>query len=158
MSRWAAGAWAGTVAGLVMAMAMMAGMAVTGRSIWTNPNLIAAMWLGDGVANGRLGLPTLVGFATHEATSALMGVVAVPFIRDLSSRRKIVMSVVYAVASYPLVFAVVLSWANPLMVERTRLVPMTLAHVLFGLVLGAMYLRLRRGHPAGRYVSGSVDR
>lgn len=143
MSRRAAGAWAGTAAGLVMAMAMMGWMVATGRSPWTNPNLIAAMWLGDGAANGALGLPTLVGFATHQATSALMGVVAVPLIRDLPPARKRMVSVAYAVASYPLVFALVLSWANPLMVAETSLVPMTLAHGLFGVVMAAVYLRLR---------------
>lgn len=49
----------------------------------------------------------------------------------------------YALASYPLVFAAVLSWANPIMVARSDLVPMTAAHAVFGLALGATYLRAR---------------
>jgi hypothetical protein len=49
-------------------------------SVWTNPNLIAVMWLGPGVADGRFGSPTLIGFATHMTTSVLMGLVGVLFI------------------------------------------------------------------------------
>ncbi len=142
-NRFAAGATAGFIAGLVMAMAMMAYMYLTGRSVWTNPNLIAAMWFGDGVAGGSLSTATIVGFLTHGATSGLMGIVAVPFIRDLSLRRTILVSIAYAVGSYPFVFAFILTRANPLMVERSELVPMTVAHILFGIVLGAVYVGLR---------------
>jgi len=35
-----------------MAIAMMAYMYLTGRSVWTNPDLIAAMWMGNALANG----------------------------------------------------------------------------------------------------------
>ena len=45
-NRFAAGALAGIIAGMTMAMAMMAYMYLTGRSVWTNPDLIAAMWMG----------------------------------------------------------------------------------------------------------------
>ena len=51
----------------------------------------------------------------------------------------------YALASYPVAFATVMTWANPLMIERTGLAPMAAAHALFGIVLGAVYLWLRRG-------------
>ncbi len=138
-NRYAAGALAGIIAGMTMAMAMMAYMYLTGRSVWTNPDLIAAMWMGSDAPDGLLSGATLVGFLTHEATSALMGVVAVPFIKNLSFRRAILASVAFALASYPFVFAFVLTWANPLMVERSELVPMTAAHILFGLVLGFVY-------------------
>jgi len=140
--RAAAATGAGTIAGLVMAVAVMGYLYVRGRSVWTNPNLIAAMWLGDDVADGRLTGATAVGFATHMATSALMGWVAVPFLRDLPPGRTVLVAVSYALASYPLVFATVLIWANPLMVQCSELVPMTLAHVLFGVVLGLVYLRI----------------
>lgn len=142
-NRLAAGAFAGIVAGAVMAMAMMAYMYLTGRSVWTNPDLIAAMWMGNAVANGSFSTATLVGFLTHEATSALMGIIAVPFIRNLSFGRTVLIAVAYALASYPFVFAFILTWANPLMVERSELVPMTAAHILFGLVMGAAYAGVR---------------
>ena len=88
----AAGAFAGIVAGAVMAIAMMAYMYLTGRSVWTNPDLIAAMWMGNAVANGSFSTATLVGFLTHEATSALMGIIAVPFIRNLSFGRTVLIA------------------------------------------------------------------
>ncbi len=142
--RTAAAIGAGTIAGLVMAIAMIGYLYAQGRSVWTNPNLIAAMWLGNDVADGRLTEATLVGFATHMATSVLMGWVAVSFIQDLSPGRTVLASVSYALASYPLVFVLVLTWANPLMVQRAELVPMILAHVLFGVVLALAYRCLRK--------------
>lgn len=143
-SRVSAGIIAGSVAGLVMAMAMMGYMYWTGQSVWTNPDLIAAMWMGPEVADGRLTLATLVGFMTHMATSALMGVIAIPFIYKLPPWRTMLAAFSYALASYPVAFATIMSWADPVMVERTRLIPMAAAHALFGIVLGAVYLWLRR--------------
>ncbi len=125
-----------------MAIAMMAYMYLTGRSVWTNPDLIAAMWMGNAIANGSFSTATLVGFLTHEATSALMGIIAVPFIWNLSFGRTVLISVAFALASYPFVFAFILTWANPLMVERSELVTMTAAHILFGLVMGVLYIIL----------------
>ena len=51
-----------------------------------------------------------------------MGIIAVPFIWDLSFGRTVLIAVAYALASYPFVFAFILTWANPLMVERAELV------------------------------------
>ena len=134
---------AGLVAGAIMAVFMMVWAAAQGESVWMNPNLIAVMWVGRGDALGGFSGATVLGFATHMASSALMGWIAVPFVRDLPPVRTLLAAFAYALASYPLVFALVMTWANPLMVERTDLVPMTLAHSVFGLVLGAVYLRLR---------------
>lgn len=138
-SKIANGAIAGIVAGIIMAMAMMAYMHLTGRSVWTNPDLIAAMWMGNDAANGAFSLATVAGFLTHLAMSALMGVVALPFINNLPKGQLILVSIAYALASYPFAFAFILTWANPLMIERSELVPMTAAHILFGLVMGAAY-------------------
>jgi hypothetical protein len=135
-SRWSAGVLSGLLAGAVMAMAMMAYMAATGRSVWTNPNLISAMWFGPEAADGAFGMKTIVGFVTHMVTSGLMGWIAIPFIRDVPKGRMVLLGIAYAVASYPIVFSGVITWANPLMIERTSLMPMTLGHVLFGIVLG----------------------
>lgn len=140
-----AGIMAGLVAGVVMAMFMMAWMASHGESVWTNPNLIAVMWVGRDAALGGFSSATLLGFATHLATSALMGWIAIPFIRDLPPGRTMLAAFAYALASYPFAFALIMTWANPLMVERTNLVPMAVGHAVFGLMLGAMYLGLRPG-------------
>lgn len=144
MSRPWAGVLAGFVAGAVMAIGMMAWMAATGQSVWTNPNLIAVMWTRMPPISGFSGA-TVLGLATHQLTSALMGWIAVPFLRDLPVGRTFLVAVAYAVASYPLVFALVLTWANPLMVAQSGLVPMTTAHAAFGVVLGGVYLWLRPG-------------
>lgn len=153
MRRTTAAALAGAAAGIVMSMAMMMYMAATGRSIWAMPNLIAAMWLGRGAAGETLSYATAVGFLTHLATSVAMGVVAVSFIRDLPPWRTILAGFTYAVASYPVIFAFVLTWANPLMVQRAGLVPMTAGHALFGVVMGATYVWLRRLNVTRRRLS-----
>ena len=138
-SYFAAEAIAGTIAGAIMAMAMMVYMYLIGESVWTNPNLISAMWLGNQAANGSLSTATFVGFFIHEATSAVMGIIAVPFIKNLPIWRMLIVSIAYALASYPLVFAFVLTWANPIMVERSELIPMTVMHILFGLTMFIFY-------------------
>ena len=99
--------------------------------------------MGPEVADGRLNLATLIGFLTHMVTSALMGVIAIPFIYNLPPWRTMLAALSYALTSYPVAFATVMSWADPIMVERTGLIPMAAAHALFGVVLGAIYLWLR---------------
>jgi len=142
-----AAATSGALAGAIMSMAMMLSMVITGRSMWTLPNLIAAMWMGVEVASEAPSAATLAGFLTHMATSVIMGLIAIPFIRDLSPRRTYLAALSYALASYPIVFAAVLSWANPLMVERAGLISMTAGHALFGVVMAATYLRLTPSEP-----------
>lgn len=142
-SKIAAGAISGLVAGFAMAVGMMMYMTVQGRSIWANPDLIAAMWMGPEVANGELSLATLVGFATHMVTSAIMGIIAIPFIDGLPFWRMLLNAFAYALASYPFIFAFILTWANPLMIERVELVPMAVAHIIFGIVMGITYWFLR---------------
>jgi hypothetical protein len=139
-----AAAVAGVIAGTVMSMAMMLVAILRGQSVWMLPNMIAAMWLGPDVATGALGLPTMVGFLTHMATSALMGVVAVPFVAGLPRWRVLLVSLAYALASYPLVFSLVLSWTNPLMYERASMMQMTWGHLVFGAVFGVSFTWLER--------------
>ena len=139
---WRAGVVAGVAAGVAMSAGMMLYTLASAGSMWINPNLVAVMWLGADVAGGDFKTATMLGLATHVATSALMGAVAVPWIYRLPSWRTMLAAFAYALGSFPLVFAAVMTWLNPLMVERAGLVPMAAAHALFGIVLGAVYLRL----------------
>ncbi|MCA1673051.1 MAG: hypothetical protein LC799_12935 [Actinobacteria bacterium] len=125
-----------------MAAAMMGYMLVRQQSVWTNPNLIAVMWMGPEAANGGFGIATIIGFATHMAASVLMGVMGIPFIAALPRGRTVLAAFAYALASYPVAIAFVMTWANPLFVERTQVVPMTMAHIVFGLVYGWTLLAL----------------
>ena len=143
-SRRSAALWAGLTAGLPMAMALMVWTRFTAGSAWVFPNLVSALWLGDGAAGRRLGGPTLLGLATHLIASGAVGLGSIPFLRDLPVRRKIATATVLGLAAYPLVFGFVLPWAHPLMLQETSVPPMAFAHALFGLVLGGVYVRLRR--------------
>ena len=125
-----------------MALAMMSYLAWQGRSIWTNADLIAAMWYGERVADGTLTVATLVGMATHFITSALMGMAAVPFISGLPRWKLLLNSLSYAVASYPLVFATIMIWADPIMFRNAAMLPMTVMHAIFGIAFGLLYSTL----------------
>lgn len=137
------GAIAGLVAGVVMSMGMMLIAMLRGDSAWGIPNMISAMWLGVDAAGVGFGVPTMVGMMTHAATSALMGVVAVPFVSGLAGWRVLLVSLAYALASYPLVFSLVMRWANPLMYERAPMIDMTWGHSVFGVTFAMVVLRLR---------------
>lgn len=143
------GALAGLVAGAVMSMGMMLIAILRGESPWGMPNMIATMWLGVGAADGGLGVATMFGLVTHMATSALMGVVAVPFVAGLARWRVLLVSLAYALASYPLVFSLVIRWANPLMYERAPMFDMTWGHAVFGVTFAVAFLWIgdRRDRP-----------
>lgn len=138
-----AGAVAGLIAGTVMSMAMMLLAVLAGESIWGMPNMIGAMWFGGSMGED-LGVQAVVGMLTHEVTSTLMGVVAVPFVSAVPRGRVLPISIAYALASYPLLFSLVMSWANPMMFEQAGMVEETWAHLLFGTVFAVSYLLLTR--------------
>ncbi|MCY7378619.1 MAG: hypothetical protein LH467_04680 [Gemmatimonadaceae bacterium] len=56
----------------------------------------------------------------------------------------IVVSLAYALASYPLVRSLVLSWANPTTYTQAPMMQMRWGHLIFGAVFGMAYLRLTR--------------
>lgn len=143
---YATGAIAGLVAGTVMSMGMMLLSLLGGESIWTMPNCIGAMWFGGRIGEG-MGLQAMAGFLTHEATSTLMGAVAVPFVSGSPRNRVLPISIAYALASYPLLFSLLMTWANPQLFERAGMVQMTWGHLLFGTVFAACYLWLPRRTP-----------
>lgn len=153
------GVLAGAAAGFVMAVAMMGYMLTNQQSVWTNPNLIAAMWMGPGAADGAFNVATMVGFATHLATNMLMGLIGTAFIAALPRSRTMLAALAYALASYPVAIAFVMSWAHPLFVERTQVVPMTIAHIVFGLVYGWTFLALvDRSVARHRQIAAEVTR
>lgn len=84
------------------------------------------------------------------ATSMLMGLVGIPFIAALPQRRTILAALAYALAAYPVAVAFVMTWANPLFVERTHMVPMTVAHAVFGIAYGWTFLALSGGSDGPR--------
>lgn len=135
------GVLAGLVAGAVMAAVMMLFALSSGHSVWTNPDLIAALWRGPAAANGKFSNGTMLGLATHMATSAVMGIVALPFIARLPAWRTMLAAIAYALASFPLVFATVLAWADPTMFQAVRMLPMTVAHLVFGQPWGRLSSR-----------------
>lgn len=137
-----AGLTAGFAAGLVRSVALMSYLAVENESIWTYFNLMGAIWQGPEVAHGQFVTATVAGMAIHLIASMLLGVAAIPFIDGLAGWKLLLNAFTYGLAAYPFIFAFVLSWANPVMVERMNLVAISGGQALFGIVLGVTYAML----------------
>ena len=134
----------GIIAGVVMSAFMMVKTFLGGASVWRNANLIAAMWFGPSVAGMGFGVPAMLGMTTHLVTSAVMGAIGLLFIDGLATVRMYLAGFAYALASYPLVLALVMDWADPTFVNNTRLLPMMVAHSIFGITFVASYRWLSR--------------
>jgi hypothetical protein len=131
---------AGFLAGMVMSVFTMAVTSMKGMGIWHNPNLIALMWTGQESVSEGFQLTTVLGLLTHIVTSMLMGVISIPFVENKKKLGILLSSLTYSVASYPLVFSFILSWANPKMYESVNFLIMTIGHTIFGIVLGFVFI------------------
>ena len=65
--------------------------------------------------------------------------IALAWIAGLTGRRLFLASLAYALASYPLVFSTVISWANPTMYQRAPMMDMTWGHMIYGIVFAVAY-------------------
>ncbi|MCA1585264.1 MAG: hypothetical protein LC791_11020 [Acidobacteria bacterium] len=150
------GALAGAVAGIVMAAAMMGYVLVRQQSVWTNPNLIAVMWMGPKAATGGFGIATIVGFATHMAASVLMGVMGIPFIPALPRGAHRSGGVRVCSRLIPRGDCICDDVGNPLFVERTPVVPMTMPTSCSASSMDGRSSRLSDGQTGDRRIAGQL--
>jgi len=131
---------AGAVAGLVMSAWETGTDVLLGRGAWRAPELIATILLGPHGYDGgrRFEGAAAVGIALHEATSAGMGLVYVPLVRhSVLGRRPVVTAVGYAVASWAAYQYGIMPRLAPVMDRHVAPLGLAIAHVVFGLALGA---------------------
>lgn len=151
---WRAGLWAGLIAGLVfMMMEMGLVWMVQGDSPWAPPHMIAAMALGDDIlpAPGTWApfdmTVMLTAMMIHMLLSAALGVLGAALLRGATMGRALVLGALYGLAIYVLNFYVIAPFAFPWFVMAQNWIS-AFSHVMFGVVLGIVYVALRRTRAA----------
>ncbi len=138
---WRAAVISGLVSGVIFFFALMIGRSlVTGGSIWIVPRYIAAMVMGQGV----LPPPTtfdpvvvLVGFLLNMVIALIFALILAAIIHEWSLAVGAVVGALYGLGIYIInyyTFSYFFPWFFP---SRTWVD--IAAHILFGLVAGAVY-------------------
>lgn len=148
--RLATGAVAGTVAGLVMTVWMMAEAAISGVGFWRPLNLIATIVLGPAANSGTFDLAAFTtGMVLHLATSIGMGLVYVALAAALPPLTRVVeftVIVVYALLSWATYQWLIMPWLAPTMAQNASPVSLAVAHVVFAVAFAAWWLPHTRRH------------
>jgi hypothetical protein len=139
-----AGAVAGLIAGVLMAMWSMGYAAYQGLGFFLPLKLIAATFLGVNAIIGGFWV-LLLGVLIHLSVSAGWGVVFGALARRLGVGASTALGGIYGLAVYLLMTFLVLPWIDPVMRARVE-VTMTsflIAHLVFGIALGLLTPVLR---------------
>ncbi len=146
---WAAGFWAGIIAGAIfIILQSILVAAVYGHSFWGPLQMIAGIVMGGGVAP-----PTpmnvgvfIVGIVVHFILAVIFGYIGLLIIRPIGPGGAIFGEGIYGILLYLVnigIFAAVLfPWFR---ISRNWITFMD--HIIYGIILGLSYLALRR-YPA----------
>ena len=153
---WKAGAWAGVIAGLVVVMLEM-GMVwiIQGQSPWGLPHMIAAMLLGKGVLPppgtwAPFDLKILMtAMMIHLPLSLVYGLIGAWLLHRFEGAVGVMIGAGFGLAIYVVNFYLVAPALFPWF-EMGRNWIGLFSHVVFGVVLGAAYIGLRRPNTTGR--------
>lgn len=147
---WKAGAWAGVLAGLAFLMLEM-GLVwiVQGQSPWGPPHMMAAMVLGKDV------LPpmgtwapmdmkiVMIAMMIHFPVSILYGLIGAWLVHRFNAVVAVMIGAALGVAIYIVNFYMVAPAAFPWFVMGRNWIG-AFSHLMFGAILGAAYVALRR--------------
>ena len=147
---WSAAVWAGVVAGLVFMMLEMAMVVIfMGQSPWTPPRMIAAMLMGNEVlpppADFDFGI-VMTAMVIHFPLSIMYGLIAGWIVHRLGGASALLIGGVFGLAIYFINFYLVAPAFFPWFTEAQNWVSLV-AHLIYGLVLGATYAGLRKHKP-----------
>jgi uncharacterized membrane protein YagU involved in acid resistance len=148
---WSAAVGAGIIAGIVFMMAeMLMVWAFLGQSPWGPPRMIAAMALGNEVlpppATFDWGI-MMTAMMVHFPLSIIYGLILGWVVHSMGSGMATLTGAVFGlVAVYLVNFYVIAPAAFPWFTNAQNWVSLV-AHVIFGLVLGASYAGLRKNKP-----------
>lgn len=148
---WRAAVWAGIIAGIVFMMAeMMMVWMFMGESPWGPPRMIAAMVLGKDVlpppADFDMGI-MMTAMMIHFPLSVIYGLVVGWIVHRLGSTSVLLIGAIFGLAIYFINFYLVAPAVFPWFTMAQNWVSLV-AHLIYGLVLGAAYAGLRRHKPA----------
>ena len=132
-----AGAAAGIIGGMLMAMAMMIATAAGGMGFLAPLRLIAATFFGQDAMTGAG--PLVVGLMVHMMNSIVFGLIFAALAgRRLPPLQAVMAGVAFGIAIWAAMTFMGLPLVNPMMRERVAMMPVPwfVAHVAFGMGLG----------------------
>jgi uncharacterized membrane protein YagU involved in acid resistance len=147
---WKAAVWAGLIAGAVFMMVeMLMVMFFMGQSPWGPPRMIAAMIMGKGVlpppGSFDMGIVT-TAMMIHFALSVVYGLVFGWIVHRLSGVNATLIGAVFGLAIYFINFHLIAPVMFPWFTMAQNWVSVV-AHLIFGLALGASYAATRHHKP-----------
>ena len=145
---WKAAAWAGVIAGAVfLVLEMLLVWLVQGMSPWAPPRMIAAMILGRQVLPPPAdfsGVAVAVAMLIHFPLAVVYGLILGWAVRRLDMAAAVLAGAAFGlVAVYLLNFYVIAPLLFPWFTEARNWISV-FAHLVFGALLGAAYVALRR--------------
>ncbi len=146
---WMDGVWAGLIAGVAfMMLEMFMVWAIKGESPWGPPRMMAAMLMGKDVlpppATFDMGI-MMVAMMIHLALSVVLGLVGAWIVHRFDMGIALAVGAAFGWAVYIVNFLVVAPIMFPWF-GMARGAISIFAHVMFGAVLAAAYIGLRRRH------------
>ena len=149
-THWWAGAFAGIIAGLAFIMLEMAlVMFVQGDSPWGPPRMMAAMVMGQGVLpppdTFSMGI-MMVAMLVHMMLSIVYGLIGAWLVHRFDWGWALVIGALFGIAIYIINFYMVAPAMFPWFV-MARNGMSAFSHMMFGAVLGLVYIWLRRPRP-----------
>jgi uncharacterized membrane protein YagU involved in acid resistance len=147
---WRAGIWAGVIAGiafLILEMGMV--WLFMGESPWAPPHMIAAMVLGQGVLPTPENPPTfnllimMTAMIIHFVLSIVYGLIGAWLVHRFDWGGGLAIGAAFGLAIYIVNFYMIAPVAFPWFTMAQNWISV-FAHVAFGLVLGAVYIALRK--------------
>lgn len=150
---WKAATWAGLIAGAIFMMVeMLMVMVFLGQSPWGPPRMIAAMILGEGVlpppGSFDMGI-VMTAMMIHFALSIVLGLAFGWIVHRLSGVSATLIGAVFGLTIYFLNFYLVAPAMFPWFTMAQNWVSLV-AHLIFGLALGASYAATRHHRPVAQ--------
>ncbi len=131
--RIAAGATAGIIGGILMAVFLMLyHQFVTEMGLWEPVNRIGSL-AGLPAAIG-FGTATVVGLVIHIATSAIFGMIlGLTLVRTPGALMAIISGLIFGMIIFGIMYYILLPVLEPAFAQAGQSIPMMIAHLLFGL-------------------------
>lgn len=147
---WSAAVWAGIIAGIVFMMAeMLMVMVFMGQSPWGPPRMISAMLMGQEVlpppATFDLGI-MMTAMMIHFPLAIVQGLIFGWIVHRMGSTSALLIGAVFGLAVYFVDFYLIAPVVFPWFTTAQNWVSLV-AHLIYGLVLGAAYAGMRKHKP-----------
>lgn len=145
-TRWKSAAWAGVVAGVVfMMLEMLMVWMFMGESPWGPPRMMAAMVMGKGVLQPPATFDSvimMVAMVIHLMLSVILGLVLGWIVHRMDSGAALLTGAAFGLAVYAIDFYLIAPILFPWFTMARNWIGIV-THVVFGLVIAAVYIASR---------------